>query len=103
MVFFCLLLMALSRQAFHKKRSIIVHFVLRRSLLTDVFAKYSYTFCLFALPVLLVYYPAWVKMLSLLRWFKWVKMFPPILCRSLVGFFKRDSVKVCVWKRRPNL
>ena len=51
MVFFCLLLMALSCQAFHKKRSIIVHFVLRRSLLTDVFAKYSYTFCLFALPV----------------------------------------------------
>ena len=90
MVFFCLLLMARSCQAFHKKRSIMVHFVLRRSLLTDVFAKYSYTFCLFALPVLLVYYPAWVKMV------------PPILCRSLAGFFKRDSVKVCVWKRRPN-
>lgn len=61
-VLFCLLLTALSCQVFHKKRSIVVHFVLRRSLLS-VFAKYSYPFYLFALPVLGVYFPAWATML----------------------------------------
>jgi hypothetical protein len=63
MVVFCMLLMALSCQVWHKKRSIIVHFVLRRSVLIDVFGKYSYAFYLFALPVCWVYYPHWVTML----------------------------------------
>jgi hypothetical protein len=63
-VFFCLLLMALSCQAFHKKRSIVVHFVLRRSLLSDVFGKYSYAFYLFQIPVLFQYYPQWAAMLG---------------------------------------
>jgi len=78
-VFFCLLLMALSCQAFHKKRSIVVHFVLRRSLLSDVFGKYSYTFYLFQLPVLSQYYPKFAAMLGAkyapsdaVGWVQWV-------------------------------
>merc|ERR1711924_468313 len=63
-VLFCLLLTALSCQAFHKKRSVVVHFVLRRSLLSEVFGKYSYAFYLFQIPVLSQYYPQWAAMLG---------------------------------------
>merc|ERR1711924_579763 len=78
-VFFCLLLMALSCQAFHKKRSIVVHLVLRRSLLSDVFGKYSYTFYLFQCAVLFQYYPKFAAMLGAkyavgdaVGWVQWV-------------------------------
>jgi len=57
---FCIVLLCLSCQAYHKSRSIIVFFVLRRSILTDVFGKYSYTFYLIQLPLIFgPYIPFW--------------------------------------------
>jgi len=105
MVFFCLLLMALSCQAFHKKRSIIVHFVLRRTLLTDVFAKFSYTFYLFALPVLFVYYPAWVKMLpggsqfdwNKVGWLQWILQLLMSMAVAMLAQWWQDEYVVSVY------
>ena len=63
MAIFCLLVLAFSCQIFHKKRSIVTHFVLRRSLFQGFFAKYSYTLYLSQLPVIFLYYPQWMTML----------------------------------------
>lgn len=97
-VLFCLLLTALSCQAFHKKRSVVVHFVLRRSLLSDVFGKYSYTFYLFALPVIFVYYPKWAATVGAkyavgdaVGWVQWVLILLVSMAVAMVTQWWQDE------------
>merc|ERR1719353_332529 len=97
-VLFCLLLTALSCQAFHTKRSVVVHFVLRRSLLSDVFGKYSYTFYLFALPVIFVYYPKWAATVGAkyavgdaVGWVQWVLILLVSMAVAMVTQWWQDE------------
>lgn len=63
-VLFCALLLALSCQAWHTARAVSVHFVLKRSVLAGLFGKYSYTYFLFQLPVIFLYFPSWLSSLG---------------------------------------
>jgi len=60
-VLFCLVLICLSCQAHHKKRSLIVFGIFERSIFSDFFGKYSYVFYLF--PQVIIngsYLTAWL-------------------------------------------
>jgi amino acid adenylation domain-containing protein len=50
-VLFCFMLLCLSCQVYHRKRSVTVLLLFRRSVIADLFGKYSYAIYLFQIPL----------------------------------------------------